>query len=167
MELFVIGKIVKTSGLKGRLKIASYLESNDVLQQIEEVYLRQGEDERGPFKLKKSIQSRGNNFLVEMEGIEDIESASSFLGWHFLIPVDKLKKLPDDEYYWRDIKGLKVVTEEGNNLGKIETIFRTGSNDVYVVTGGEREILLPGIADVIRKIDIAQGVIVVKLLKGL
>lgn len=166
MELFVIGKIVKTSGLKGCLKVVSYLESNDVLQQIEEVYLSQGQDERGPFRLK-NIRSRGNNFLVEMEGIKDIETAGSFLGWHFLIPVDKLKKLPDDEYYWRDIEGLRVITEEGDNLGRIETIFRTGSNDVFVVTGGEREILLPGIADVIRKIDIEQGVMVVKLLKGL
>jgi 16S rRNA processing protein RimM len=166
MELFIIGKIVKTSGLNGRLKVVSYLESNETLQFLEEAYLRQGEDERGPFKLK-NIRGRGNNFLVEIEGIEDITSARSFLGWYFLIPVDKLKKLPEDEYYWRDIEGLKVVTEEGENLGRIETIFRTGSNDVYVVTGGEREIFLPGIADVIRKIDIDQGVMVVRLLKGL
>jgi 16S rRNA processing protein RimM len=166
MELFVIGTIVKTSGLKGRLKVVSYLESTDTLLSLEEAYLRQENDERGPFKLK-NIQARGNNFLVELEGIDDIANARSFLGWHFLIPVDKLKKLPEDEYYWRDIEGLKVITEEGNDLGRIETIFRTGSNDVYVVTGGEREILLPNIADVIRKIDIDQGVMVVSLLKGL
>jgi 16S rRNA processing protein RimM len=63
--------------------------------------------------------------------------------------------------------GLKVVTEEGRFLGVIETIFPTGSNDVYVCSGGEREVLLPGIADVIRKIDIDRRMMVVRLLEGL
>ena len=84
-----------------------------------------------------------------------------------LIPADKLGDLPEGEYYWRDMIGLKVVTEEGRILGVIEAIFPTGSNDVYVCSGGEREVLLPGIADVIRKIDINRGMMVVRLLQGL
>jgi 16S rRNA processing protein RimM len=166
MELFVIGKIVKTSGLKGRLRVVSYLESHDELQFLEEVYIRQQEDEKGPFKLNV-VQVKGNNLLVEVEGIEDISRAQLLVGCHVLIPVNKLKSLPEGEYYWRDIAGLKVITEEGESLGRIETIFPTGGNDVYVVSGGEREILLPGIADVIRKIDLDQGVMVVRLLTGL
>jgi 16S rRNA processing protein RimM len=166
MELFVIGKIVKTSGLKGRLKVVSYLESKDTIQFLEEAYIRKGKDEKGPFTLK-NIKARGNNLLVEIEGVEDIASAQSFLGYHILIPLNKLKNLPEGEYYWRDIEGLKVITEEGKVLGTIEAIFPTGGNDVYVVGGGEREILLPGIAEVIRKIDIDQGVMIVRLLEGL
>jgi 16S rRNA processing protein RimM len=81
--------------------------------------------------------------------------------------VNRLRNLPEGEYYWRDIEGLKVITEEGKVLGTIESIFPTGGNDVYVVSGGEREILLPGIAEVIRKIDIDQGVMIVRLLEGL
>jgi 16S rRNA processing protein RimM len=63
--------------------------------------------------------------------------------------------------------GLKVVTEDGRILGVIDAIFPTGSNDVYVCSGGDREILLPGTADVIRKIDIGRGMMVVRLLEGL
>lgn len=166
MELFVIGKIVKTTGIKGRLKVMSYLESHDTLPSLEEVYVRQGKDTRGPFTLKEIIVRR-NNFLVDMEGVEDIERARALLGCQVLIPANKLKKLPEDEYYWRDIAGLKVITDDGRILGIITAIVPTGSNDVYVCSGGEREILLPAIADVIRKVDLEQGVMVVRLLDGL
>jgi 16S rRNA processing protein RimM len=77
------------------------------------------------------------------------------------------KELPEGEYYWRDIIGLNVYTEEGKLLGQIESVFPTGSNDVYVCKGEEREILLPAIADVIRKIDVTRRVMIVRLLEGL
>jgi 16S rRNA processing protein RimM len=165
-QFFEIGKIVKSCGLKGRMKAVSYLGSNDKLQNLDELYIAQGTEKKGPFKLK-GIRSRGKSFFLEIEGVEDLQSAKALIGCQVLIPADKLEELPEGEYYWRDMIGLKVVTEEGRFLGVIETIFSTGSNDVYVCSGGEREVLLPGIADVIRKIDIDRGMMVVRLLEGL
>ncbi|HOO41898.1 MAG TPA: ribosome maturation factor RimM, partial [Syntrophales bacterium] len=69
--------------------------------------------------------------------------------------------------YWRDIIGLDVVTETGQPLGKVQEIFPTGSNDVYVCRNGDKEILLPAIADVIRKVDLREKRMVVRLLEGL
>jgi 16S rRNA processing protein RimM len=166
MELFAIGKIVKTSGLRGRLKAVSYMESHDTLRSLEEVYIRRGNDTRGPFTLKH-ILVKEKYFLVDMEGVEDIGKARAFVGCHMLISSNKLRKLPENEYYWRDITGLKVITENGHVLGSITSVFPTGSNDVYVCSGGEREILLPGIAEVIRTIDIERGIMIVRLLDGL
>jgi 16S rRNA processing protein RimM len=166
MELFAIGKIVKTSGLRGRLKVVSYMESHDTLRSLEEVYIRRGNDTKGPFTLKH-ILVREKYFLVDMEGVEDTGKARAFVGCHMLISSNKLRKLPEDVYYWRDITGLKVITENGHVLGSITSVFPTGSNDVYVCSGGEREILLPGIAEVIRTIDIERGIMIVRLLDGL
>ena len=87
MELFAIGKIVKTSGLRGRLKVVSYMESHDTLRSLEEVYIRKGNDTKGPFTLK-NILVRENNFLVDMEGVEDIEKARAFVGCHMLISCE-------------------------------------------------------------------------------
>ncbi len=165
-ELFDIGKIVKSCGFKGRLKAVSYLESHDTLRSLDEVYVRRGKDETGPFTVR-AIRTRGKSFFLEIEGVEDGKSAQAIVGCELMIEAGRLKKLSEDEYYWRDIIGLKVVTEDGHVLGTVEAILPTGSNDVYVVGGAEREILLPGIADVVRKIDIDQGTMVVKLLAGL
>jgi 16S rRNA processing protein RimM len=165
-QFFEIGKIVKSCGLKGRMKAVSYLESNDKLQDLNELYISYGNDRKGPFRLK-GIRSRGKSFFLEIEGVENLQSAKALIGCQVLIPADKLEKLPEGEYYWRDMIGLKVVTEDGRILGVIDAIFPTGSNDVYVCSGGDREILLPGTADVIRKIDIGRGMMVVRLLEGL
>ena len=166
MNLFEVGRIVKTHGLGGRMRVISYLESDTILKSVEEVYVGPGKRETN-LKKVKNIKINKKHFLLELEGVEDVDAASALVGCQVLIPSDKLERLSEGEYYWRDIIGLEVITEDGEILGRIENVFSTGSNDVYVCTGGEREILLPAIADVIRKIDIKNGRMVVRLLEGL
>lgn len=165
MDLIEAGRIVKPSGLKGRMKVLSYLESDDILQSLEEIYIKRGLHVE-TLKLK-GIRISGKCFFMDIEGISDLEKAKALVGCEVLIPGDKLQVLPDDEYYWRDLIGFDVVTEDGHFIGKIETIFPTGSNDVFVCTGGEREILLPAITDVVQKIDMEQRKMIVRLLEGL
>jgi len=165
-QFFEIGKIVKSCGSKGRMKVVSYIESTDKLRNLDEAYIDCGSDMKGPFKVE-GIQGRGKSFFLEIEGVGNFQSAKAFVGCRMLIPADKLEELPEGEYYWRDVIGLRVITEEGSFLGTVEAIFPTGSNDVYVCSGGEREVLLPAIADVIRTIDIDRGTMVVRLLEGL
>ena len=100
-------------------------------------------------------------------GIDDRDAAAGICGSSVWMPVERMQKLPEGEYYWNEIVGLQVVTEEGRDLGRIEAIFPTGSNDVYVCREGKREILLPAIEEVVRRIDRDRGVMVVRLLKGL
>ena len=78
-----------------------------------------------------------------------------------------MEKLPDGEYYWQDLLGITAVTEDGQILGRIRGIIPTGSNDVYVCREGSREILLPAITEVIRKVDVEGRIMVVRLLDGL
>ena len=114
------------------------------------------------------MQRIGNgNFLLHLEGVDDIGKAASLVGSRVFASSEYLEKLSSGEYYWRDLLGLAVVTEEGLILGKIRGIFPTGGNDVYICSGGEREILLPAIAEVIRKVDLEGGTMVVRLLDGL
>ena len=63
--------------------------------------------------------------------------------------------------------GLKVVTEEGRELGRIAEILETGANDVYVVHGEGSEWLLPAIREVVRRVDLAGEIMLVRLLKGM
>ncbi|MDO9529549.1 MAG: ribosome maturation factor RimM [Syntrophales bacterium] len=166
MDLFEIGKIVKPHGLGGRMKVILYLESNTILESLKEVYVGLEKQETNLKKIK-NIKISKKHFLLELEGVENIVAASALVGCQVLVPSEKLEKLSGDEYYWRDIIGLEVVTEDGEIIGRVESILPTGSNDVYVCTSEEKEILLPAIADVVRKIDIKNGRMVVRLLKGL
>jgi 16S rRNA processing protein RimM len=167
MDFLEIGKIVKTHGLKGGVKVLSYLESDDMLDSLDSLYIRRKINDEALSHGVKSLNVKGKSFYLEMEGIGTIEQAEELVGCQVLVPSDKLKALPEGEYYWRELIGLEVVTEEGRHLGRVQQIFPAGGNDVYVCGGGEREILLPAIEDVVRKIDPKKGIMVVRLLEGL
>lgn len=166
MELLEIGRIIRAHGLTGRIKVLSYLESQDVLDNLAEVSVGRRAQEAMAFPLD-SIQTGRECFILKLGGIEDKDAASRLVGSSVWMPSEKMKKLPDGEYYWREIIGLEVFTEEGRSLGRVESVFPTGSNDVYVCRGNAKEILLPAIDDVVRKIDMGRGRMVVRLLKGL
>jgi 16S rRNA processing protein RimM len=166
MELLEIGRIIRPQGLAGRLKVLSYLESQDVLDGLAELFIGRRAQEATVFPLH-AVQKGREFFILKLGGIEDKDAASKMVGSSVWMPSEAMKKLPDGEYYWREIIGLEVVTEEGRILGRIESVFPTGSNDVYVCRGMEKEILLPAIGDVILKIDRDHGLMVVRLLKGL
>jgi len=166
MGFLEIGRIIKPHGLKGSLKVLSYLESDDLSAFSDKLLIKLADDETAFYSLK-SLKIRGRCCYLEIEGIESIEQAESLVGCSVLIHVDKFAPLPEGEYYWQELIGLEVITEEGRFLGKLERIFPTGSNDVYVCGRGEKEILLPAIAEVVRKIDLEKGMMVVRLLEGL
>ena len=77
-------------------------------------------------------------------------------------------ELREDEYYFADLAGLRVETEEGQLLGKVTDILQTGANDVYVI-GRERQkdLLIPAIKDCVKQIDLENGRMVIHLLPGL
>jgi 16S rRNA processing protein RimM len=166
MDLFVIGEIVKTRGLRGCLKVLCYVETNNTFAELEFVYIEISSGQKKCFVLRK-IDVSGKILFIELEDILDVESAQAFVGCKVYLPEGMQEKLPEGEYYWREIIGLDVYNEEGRYIGRIESVFPTGSNDVYVCKGEEREILLPAIAEVIRKIDINHRVMIVRLLEGL
>ena len=166
MDLFAIGEIVKTRGLRGCLKVLCYVETNNTFVELEFVYIEISSGQKNRFVLRK-IDVSGKILFLELEGIPNVESAQALVGCKVFLPEDMQEKLPEGEYYWRDIIGLDVFSEEGKHLGRIESVFPTGSNDVYVCKGGQREILLPAIADVIRQIDIPRSIMTVKVPKGL
>ncbi|MDO8723156.1 MAG: ribosome maturation factor RimM [Syntrophales bacterium] len=166
MDFLEIGKIVKPHGLKGNVKVLSYLVSGDLLESLDRLSIRQRNGETVSYGLK-SFTVKGRCFYLEIEGVETIEQADVLIGCPVLIPADKLKALPEGEYYWQELIGLEVITEEGCPVGKVERIFPAGDGDVYVCNGGEREIFLPAIEEVVRKIDPAKGVMVVRLPEGM
>ena len=83
------------------------------------------------------------------------------------VPPEAVPQLPEGEYFHFQLLGIKVLTEEGEELGRISDILETGSNDVYVVNGPTGEVLVPALADVIVKVDLDQGIMEVNLPDGL
>ncbi|MFH1080976.1 MAG: ribosome maturation factor RimM [Pseudomonadota bacterium] len=165
-DLLEIGEVVRPHGLKGRIKAKSYLVSIGSTHRLDEVFIRRSKEPAVRFRIK-TMQVERKTLFLELRGVEDVDAAARLVGCQILISSDKLEKLPEDEYYWHELLGIQVTTEAGQSLGRIESIVPGQNHDVYVCAGNEREILLPAIGEVVRKIDINAGVMVVRLLKGL
>ncbi|MCZ7627436.1 MAG: ribosome maturation factor RimM [Candidatus Methylomirabilis sp.] len=113
------------------------------------------------------MRRSGPAWIVQLRGVQTVEHAEQLVGRELLIPRSAAPTLPEGSYYHADLIDLRVVTEEGRELGQIAEILETGANDVYVVRGEGSEWLLPATREVVRRVDLAQGMMVVRLLEGM
>ena len=99
----------------------------------------------------------GRMVVASLEGCDDRDAAVALRGQSVAVPRAALPGTKSGEYYWADLIGLAVVNASAQALGRITGVLRTGANDVLVVAG-QRERLIPFIAEVIRDVDLAAGV---------
>lgn len=106
--------------------------------------------------------------ILRLDGLDDATAAHKFTGEWLYAATDPEHELPPGEYYHYQLVGLQVITDLGENLGQVQEVLITGSNDVYVVKSelGD-ELLLPAISQVVKEINLASGRILVHLLDGL
>ena len=165
-EYFEVGQIVNTNGLKGLLKINPFTDDITRFERLKTIFIEH-KKELLEFEIE-SVRYQKKQVLLKLKGIDTIEEAEKYREDYFKINRNKEEKLPKDTYYIVDLIGLDIYTEDGELLGKLDDVFSTGSNDVYVVKNGEgKQILLPAISDVIKNIDLEQKKIVVNLIEGL
>ena len=167
MEKYLeIGQIVNTNGLKGILKIKPLTDDITRFEDLEAVYIEKAKE-----LIKYNIQEvkyNKNMVLLKLEGIDDISEAEKYKNCYIKINREDALKLEENSYFVVYIIGLEVYTEEEELLGKVIEVFSTGSNDVYTIKNSEgKEILLPAISEVIKKVDIPNKKIIVHLLEGL
>ena len=165
-KYFEVGQIVNTFGIKGLVKVRPFTDELERFEELKTVYIciknEMKEVEIEEVKYHKEM------VLLKLKGINDMTEAEKYKGCYLKIDRKDAKKLPENTYFIADILGLEVYTEEGELLGKVDDIFPTGSNDVYVVKDElGKQILLPSIPEVIKKIDLENEKVIVHLLEGL
>ena len=165
-EMLEIGQIVNTFGVKGMVKIVPYTDDIKRFDYLKEVYIVIKEKKQ-KYQIEE-IKYHKNMVLAKLKGIDTMNDAEILKQASIQIERKDAIELEKDTYFIVDLIGLKVVTDDQKELGKIVDIYNTGSNDIYVVKDElGKQILLPAIADVIQKIDMENKVIIVHLIKGL
>jgi 16S rRNA processing protein RimM len=165
-ELIAVGKIIGTHGIKGLLKVYSYSGNIKSLQSTETVLLKGKDGTLREYALK-SVSAHAGGFILGLDCFSDINQVLPLTGSELCIKRSQLPVPDEDEYYWRDLIGIAVYTDQGAELGTLVDIFETGSSDIYVVRGSSREYLIPAIADVIAHIDVPGKKMIITPLDGL
>lgn len=166
-EYFEIGKITGTHGIRGTMRVFPTTEDPTRFERLKEIIVEiRGKQET--FHIQK-VAYHKQFVLLTVKEITDINVAELYKNGRILIPDAMAIPLEENEYYTRDLYGMRVVTEDGEELGELTQIFETGANDVYIVKKSpqDKELLLPAIKDCIRKVDVENNVMTVRLLEGL
>ncbi len=164
--LIPVGKIIGTHGIKGLLKLYSYSGNINSLQSAKTVFLKVKDGTLREYTVK-SVSAHAGGFILGLDSFSDINQVLFMTGSELCLKRSQLPVPDEDEYYWRDLIGLIVHTDQGVELGPIIDIFETGSNDIYVVRGRSKDYLIPAIADVIAHIDITGKKMIITPLDGL
>ncbi len=137
-----LGRVVSAHGIRGELKVSPHGGPASGLTGIRLASLVDQAGAERPITIVRG-RVQGTCVLLTLVGIEDRNSAAALVGCELVVARSTLPALAKDEYYWHDVLGLRVRTEDGRELGRVRAIHATGTHDVLELAGGGREYLLP------------------------
>jgi len=159
-EYITIGEVLGAWGLKGAFRVRPLTDFPERFEPGETVLI-----EGVPHVIQSSSWQK-DGVIVTLPGIDTPEAAAGMRRKNLDIPATELRELPAGQYYQFDIIGMEVLTVDGVVLGKVTNILDCG-NDVYVVKGETKEILIPATKDVIKNIDLKSKRITIEPIEGL
>lgn len=161
-----IGQIVNTFGIKGMVKVKPFTDNIERFSNLEKIYIK-NKSGQTEYKIQE-VKYHKNMVLIKFEGIENPEQADLLRNSYLMVDRETEEPLEAGRYYIVDMIGLDVFTDDNEYLGKLEDIYNTGSNDIYVVKNElGKQVLLPAIEDVIKNIDMDNKKVIVHLIPGL
>ncbi|MCE5323374.1 ribosome maturation factor RimM [bacterium] len=159
----VIGKVAAPFGVRGELKVIVHTDFPERFDKGRPVTVKTVKGRRFTSKVERNIAHKGG-ITLKIEGIDDRNAAEDLRDAEFVIDRNEVGDLPEGSYYLFDLIGLKVITDDGRELGEVVEILQSGANDVYETSAG---VLIPAIKQVVVKIDTKERLMVIHPIPGL
>ncbi len=166
---FNVGKIVNTHGIKGEVRVISKTDFPEERYSKGSKLFLFMPNANEPIELVVASHRTHKNFdLLTFEGCDNINDVEKMKGGILKVHESQLGQLGEDEYYFHQIIGCTVLTTTGEEIGEVKEILTPGANDVWVVKGKNgKDILIPYIEPVVKKVDIQDRVITIEPMEGL
>ena len=149
-----MGRIAAPYGVRGWVKIQPFTEELDGLLDYPQWWISSRTGWQ-PGEIEEA-RVNGKVLIAKFSGCDNRERAFALKGLEVAVSREDLPEAGSDEYYWSDLIGLRVRNLQQAELGEVTDVFETGANDVLVVRG-ERERLIPFVAQVVQNVDLALG----------
>lgn len=164
--MYVIGEVMTTHGVKGEVKVRQISDFIDRFSVGETVYYKV-EDRYEPLVID-GFRMQQQTILLHFDSLPSINDVQFLRGHRLYIDEQQQETLSEHEYYYHEIIGCNVVTDEGVVIGTVDSILTTGANDVWVVKNEQgQEVLIPFIKDVVQAVDIVNKRVTIVLMDGL
>ena len=166
-RLVVIGEIARAHGLRGEVRVTPLTDHPERFERVTECVLWDAaRDQREPRRIT-AARRQGTALLVSLAGCDSVEAASALVGRLVAVPEADALPLPPGQFYpWR-LAGCRAVTEDGQEIGSVTGIERSGFQDLWVVRGETREHLIPAVPEIVIDVDLAARRVVLRPPDGL
>ena len=153
------GKISNPHGIKGWVKVISFTDPIENILSYKQWIISDKETEKTYYLEDSRVQ--GNKIVIKLENVNDRNDAALLKNLQIQVNRSDLPELDQNSYYWEDLVDFNVIDIKGNHVGKVDSLFRTGSNDVLVIIDETKErLLVPFIMEeVIKYVDLAKELI--------
>ncbi|NLO80444.1 MAG: ribosome maturation factor RimM [Xanthomonadaceae bacterium] len=157
-QLVVVGSVVGLFGVRGWVRVISHTQPRENLLKYRN--WRLGRDGKWQPTTLEAGHPHGKGLVLKLKGYDDRDQARVLIGQDIAVPRSELPPLPEGEYYWVDLVGLRVETTDGHALGRVDHLLETGANDVLVVRGEDKGRLIPFVQEqFVKEIDLDAGLI--------
>jgi 16S rRNA processing protein RimM len=164
-RLVPLGELVTTHGINGWLKLKPYNPQTTLLSSTLEIWLEKDEA-RSLHRIEASQPYKGQ-FLVKLSSVDQIDAAAKWVGSILYVAEQSLDSLSAGEYYHYQVIGLEVFDTKGERIGVVARTWSTPGGELYIVNGASKEYLIPAVKEIIEKVDLAAGKIIINPPAGL
>ena len=165
-DLLQVGVITSTHGIRGEVKVFPTTDDPNRFRKLKQVILDTGKEQLD--MEIASVKFFKNQVIVKFKGIDDINDVEKYRKAGIYVTRENAVPLGENEYFIADLIGLKVISDDEEELGVIDDVLQTGANDVYIVKKEQTpDLLIPAIKDCIKNVNIEEGTMIVHLLPGL
>lgn len=142
---------------------------SDSIESLARIFLADSDEgiDAHQYRIAQNAPHTRGSVRLMLEGIIDVSGAEALIGKTVFADESDLPPLEENEFYYRDVIGCEVFLTDNTRVGIVEDIIVTGANDVFVVRGGGKEVLVPVIEDVVKELDPAAKRIVIDPMPGL
>ncbi len=167
MGLIRYGTIVKLHGLSGEVKLLPLSHSLDNIARLERIFIESAPGEKAQeFRIVRA-RIQKDWAIVKLKGVESPNRAEKLKGAVAYVEASELTELENDEYYWFELIGLEVYTENGRYIGKVENLIERALQSLLIVKNEEQETLIPLTEPFIKTINLEESKIIISPIQGL
>ena len=165
-DFVAIGQILKPHGVKGALRVRPFTDDAERFSLMNRIYLTHNEVTRTAFTVCRTKPS--NRFIIlSLKEINSVESAEEWREAFIEIPRSECPPLTEGVHYYFELIGLIVYSNRGDRIGELVDVYTTAASDIYVIRNQNREILIPAVPEFIERIDVDEGVMIIRPIDGL
>ena len=150
-DCFLVGWIVRKHGFKGDVIIKLDTDVPEQYEDMESIFLAQGED-LVPYFFERSSFTNKGFMKVHFEGVDTEADADRIMKSELYLPLDFLPELDDDAYYFHEIVGYDVVDAKHGNIGDVKLVDDSNAQTMLIVDNDGTEIMIPMDA-MVKKVD--------------